>query len=1248
MRPLLTVAHAVTVIFAIMVSMGVCQAANEKPDRPRTIIAGIPKNFPPHYVVRDDGTVTGFAVDVFDAVAKHAGYQVEYRVFSNFGRVTDALEAGKIDLIPNMGITEPRKQFGLFSPPYESFRVNLFIRADDDEITSLNDLKERITGTVTSNIAEALLPRYSNVPPRLYDSANRLLTALLDHEIDVLAYPAPVIEKIARNRKVSAKISRSGPPLALVERGIFVAKDRGALLRDLNASLNEFIVSEKFDQFYERWFGEPEDRSLTGWREFLWAIATILIAASAFAIWRLLQRLLGGSKTAEVKQLEARLWRRLLAIAALIFVVTFGASAAVIFLIYHVTFDEKRAEILNHVENTRQLIDAVARYNRQRADSPEHAREATLAQIRDGLGGVKLDTEIVVGERTGDAIRLILRQKAARLDAPVTLSAPPRGMPMRLAVEGETGTTIAKDYRGISVLAAYAPLRPLNLGLVVKEDMSAIRAPYVEAGWTIALLAVAVGLLGSLGYFTLIMPIIGNVVRSEERFSLAMRGANDGLFDWDVVANTVYYSPRWKSMLGYGDDEIANDFQEWWNRLHPDDLGPAQERLQHFLAQQGSELRSEFRMRHRDGYWVDILARAFGVWDEDGKCIRVIGTHIDVSELRRSEKQVEDYARFAQRNPNPILRIDTNGDILLANPAATKLLDDLALGGSGRFPEADRSAWHDLLQSAKRAKRRNQYQLDFADHSYLFEIVPESDGTAINLYATDITERTRAEEELQILSRGIEDSQSLVIVTDLGGTVEYINPRIEEVLGYGRDELVGQSVKILRPPEHDSEKYNDLWNTVREGKNWRGELNYQTKSGASVLMQMSVSPVHDQDGKPTHFIGINEDITQSRAVEEQLRQSQKLEAVGQLTGGIAHDFNNLLAVIRGNLELIGMEITGQEDLVKHLEAAKSAVVRGADLTARLLAFSRQSKLETGANNLNEVIYELHELLDRSLGERVTLRFRPFEGLWQTTVNRSQLENAIINVCNNARDAMPDGGMLTIETRNTYLDEAYAAQNVDVKPGEYVMVAFMDEGTGMPPDVVERIFEPFFTTKSEGKGSGLGMSMVYGFVKQSGGHAKIHSEVGRGTTVRIYLPRNTESAVAAEPSQASEPERAEIGNAVILVVEDQESVRTIVTEMLEKLKCQVNGVESGRQALKILESDVRVDVLFTDVVMPEMSGFELAQKARQLRPDLKVLFTSGFADNAIAKSEHLQAGADLITKPYSMAELANKIQQILNQ
>lgn len=404
--------------------------------------------------------------------------------------------------------------------------------------------------------------------------------------------------------------------------------------------------------------------------------------------------------------------------------------------------------------------------------------------------------------------------------------------------------------------------------------------------------------------------------------------------------------------------------------------------------------------------------------------------------------------------------------------------------------------------------------------------------------------------------------------------------------------------------------------------------------------------IRDEVGKALRMVGSFHDVTVEHEAEARRRQSQKLEAMGQLTGGVAHDFNNLLTVILGNAEQLTRSVTDPEQR-QMAEMTVAAAERAATLTSRLLAFARKQPLEPRLVNVNELVRSVDGMLRHTLTADIQIEFIRADDLWQIEIDANQLEVALLNLVINARDAMPTGGKLIIETANMDIDDGCAGMWGEVAAGKYVRLVVRDTGTGMPPEVIERAFEPFFTTKKEGLGSGLGLSMVYGFVKQSGGHIRIHSDPGKGTAFHLYFPRSIAKAQAGDVPVM--PETMVGGSEHILVVEDDIHVRRFLVRQLRLLGYHIIEAADGDEAYEILQSLPQIDLLFTDVVMPgDMNGRQLADAARVLMPDLKVLFTSGYTEDAIVHNGRLDAGVDLLSKPYRRQEMAAKVRKVLDK
>ena len=508
-------------------------------------------------------------------------------------------------------------------------------------------------------------------------------------------------------------------------------------------------------------------------------------------------------------------------------------------------------------------------------------------------------------------------------------------------------------------------------------------------------------------------------------------------------------------------------------------------------------------------------------------------------------------------------------------------------------------------------------------------------------------ELSSSERRFRLLVEAVTDYAIYMLSPD--GIVVKWNPGAERIKGYTAEEIIGQHIRRFYTDEDQQAGIPDQVIAIAaasgkyQGEGWRVR-----KDGSRFWASVVVEAIRDETGDLVGFAKVTRDMTEKRAAEEQLRQAQKMEAIGQLTGGVAHDFNNLLTVISGNLESLQRRLSerGDAHLLRLVNSAALASSRAAMLTHQLLAFSRRQPLQPTSVSVNTLIAGLSDLIRRTVPESIRIETVLAGGVWSILVDANQLENCLINLAVNARDAMPDGGRLTIEAANVLLDEDYAV-GADVPPGQYVGIFVSDNGVGMPGDVLTKAFEPFFTTKDVGQGTGLGLSQVYGFVKQSGGHVKIYSEVGGGTTVKIYLPRYvaSESVTDGPDAPVTVPRGA---GETILVVEDEPDVRSYAMDSLQELGYRVLDAQDGFQALRMLDAHREVVLLLTDVGLPGgVNGRQLADEARRRRGALKVLFTSGYARNAIVHHGRLDSGVEFITKPFTYAGLAAKVRQVLD-
>jgi len=626
-------------------------------------------------------------------------------------------------------------------------------------------------------------------------------------------------------------------------------------------------------------------------------------------------------------------------------------------------------------------------------------------------------------------------------------------------------------------------------------------------------------------------------------------------------------------------------------------------------------------------------------------------------------ESTNDYAIFA---------VTPDGRILAANPGAQTMFGYAAdeFGGQplallyreddrrGGVPDAALSSAREHGHHRAEGFRRHRDGSTFWALTTITALRhPDGSPAGFGVVLRDDSEHKRAHEAVleserrfRLLVQGVTDYAIFMLSPQ--GYVTNWNEGARRIKGYEADEIIGSHFSRFYT-EQDAKAGLPMRGLEQARRDGRFEAEgWRVRSDGSRFWAHVIIDAIRDDGNLIGFAKITRDVTERREADrllEQTRhelfQAQKMEALGKLTGGVAHDFNNVLQVLRGNLELLQAWHSGDARSRERLDRAIDAVDHGARFAAQLLAFGRQQPLQPVVVNLAAMIRAMDDLLRGALGETVQVETVAAGGLWNTFVDPHQVENVILNLAINARDAMKEGGKLTLELGNALLDDTYVAGLTDVKAGQYVMLAVTDTGSGMSEDVQQHAFDPFFTTKPVGQGSGLGLSMAYGFVKQSGGHIRIYSEPGHGTTVRIYLPRSTARAVESVTKPPSGGVKG--GTETILVVEDDPKVQSTVVDMLAGLGYTVLKADDGQQALAVLASGVHVDLLFTDVVMPgPVRSTELARQAVQMHPDMKVLFTSGYTQNAIVHGGRLDAGVELLSKPYSRMELAQRLRQLL--
>ncbi|MFA6147185.1 MAG: PAS domain S-box protein [bacterium] len=633
----------------------------------------------------------------------------------------------------------------------------------------------------------------------------------------------------------------------------------------------------------------------------------------------------------------------------------------------------------------------------------------------------------------------------------------------------------------------------------------------------------------------------------------------------------------------------------------------------------------------------------------------------DVEEIDRPAAS-RILATLIEASPLAIVTFDPEGVVTMWNPAAERIFgwsESEALGSHLPFVPADKQGeFRALRRRALLGEVFTEPELHRrkADGSPIVVSVSTSplrrpDGTIYGIMSIlmDVTERKAAEESRARLTMAVEQAGESIVVTDTRGVIQYVNPAFERITGYDRLEVIGQNPRFLKSGLHDAAFYANLWCTLQRGEVWRGTFLDKRKDGTLCEEDAVISPVRDPSGQVVNYVAVKRDVTEVRRMEEQLRQSQKMEAVGRLAGGVAHDFNNLLTAISGYSELLLHRLPAYSTLRRNVEEIRKAGDRAAALTRQLLAFSRRQVLQPKVLDLNTVVTTMEQMLRRLIGEDIELLTDLSPSLSRVKADPGQIEQVIVNLAVNARDAMPGGGRITVSTADTCLSPAYAAAHPEVRPGPHVLLSVADTGHGMSDETQAHLFEPFFTTKERGKGTGLGLATVYGIVQQSGGHIRVNSAADSGSTFLIYLPRVETAEDRVQGTDRPSLPHPSPGTETILLAEDEEVVRRLTREILSENGYKVLEAENGREALLLSEAHRgEIHLLLTDVVMPKMSGRELTERIRPLRPGLRILYMSGYTDDAILRHGVLEDGIPFLQKPFTPEDLARKVREVLDQ
>ncbi len=1158
------------------------------------VTAAVPKEFPPYYMVSESGKPTGFAIDEMDQLAALARLKVTYLTENSWADAVEAVKTGRADLIPNVGISAERRAWLDFTAPVETFPISIFVRKHTYDIGGADDLTGHRVAAVKTNIGVNLLKDRKDLDLIVVDDARKAVLELLSGHVDALVYPAPVAMKIVRDAGIEERIKIVGKPLAEIKCAVGVRKGNPALLKRLNQAVKRFGGTAEYQQIYVKWFGRPKPFWTV--RRVLLAMGILLLAGlAAMAAWR-----------------------------------------------YRST-----------IRLNRRLVESMA--ERERV---EEALRTSEEKFRD------LIENLPVG---------------------VALSVPEGAITeMNQAMVKIFGYDSKEEFQEVPASARYVNPRDREqyLELLEKGLAKNFEAQYKRKDgtvfWARATAIKGATATGEIQFINVFEDITGRKLaeealrESEKLFRELFDHMSSGVAIYDSPDNGESFVFANLNESGLKNDEKTKD--EVIGR-EVRSIFPGVEALGLFDVFQ-RVWRTGIPEHHPSALYKDDK---ISLWVENYVCKLPSGKLVAIYEDTTTQKQAEEALRHSEERYSTLVEESFDGIFVQKGPKiifANRRLHEMLGCNEGELVGLD----HWLIyhpESQELTRKRALARMCGEEIPTHYEVkVQRKGGTwfyadlgarlisiegepGIQVWIRDITERRQAEEYLkksEARLRSIFEASPLgICLTGKDRDMQWHNKAMAWMLGFSPEELRGKYTRVLYPDDAEFERVGDSIKTLGPGKRTTEiETRWVRKDGSTFDCYIRHA-LMDPESKDSLILTMVEDITERKKAEEEKRkleaqfnQAQKMEAIGVLAGGVAHDFNNLLTSIIGNADLVLMNLDKDSPVNEPVEEIRKAGRRAAALTRQLLAFSRKELIRPEVLNLNSLMTDLEKMLRRLIGEDIELVTDYAPDPCRVEADPGQMEQVVMNLAVNARDAMPKGGKLIFETANVELDEDYfRGHEMEGEAGPYVMLAVTDSGTGMDEETRAHIFEPFFTTKEMGRGTGLGLSTVYGIVKQNKGHIWVYSEPGKGTTFKAYLPK---AGTDAEPAKTS-PSRSRSleGAETILVVEDDEPLRKMTERMLKGYGYRILTARDGEEALQIAGTHGDpLHLMLTDVIMPGMNGHTLAEQMKSRIPELKVVYMSGYTHNAIARRGVLEKDVDLIQKPFTREGLAFKVREILDR
>ncbi len=1180
----------VLLVIGLMPAEAVAVADTDTPRRPLRVV--MDNTYPPYILLDKQGQVQGILADQWRLWQEKTGVPVEISAM-DWKDALAGMKAGQFDVIDTVFFTEERASWLDYGKPYTHIEVAAFFNNSISGISDPASLQGFAVAVKEGDAAIDLLRGHGVTNLLLFKDYNEIVLAARDHKVNVFVIDKPpalyFLFKYGLHRQFNLT-----PPFHAGAFHRAVAKGNLALLSEVEAGFAR-ISPEELKAIERKWYGAPL-LAFFPTREVLASVAVALALVGALFYWnRTLQREM-RRRAAELESSQEEL-------------------------------RQSETRYRNLVENANSIIlrmDSAGRITFLN----EFAQRFFDCRLEEVIGKSVIGTIVPETETTGRDLRELITDIGQRTQLYAT----------------NENENMRRDGSRVWIAWTNKPLYDADgkVGeiLCVGNDITDFKRAEEE------------------------------LRRERERLELIIAGSRLGTWEWNIQTNETTFNPIWAEMLGYRIEELAPcNYTTWAQLVHPDDLPRAAAALARCAEGLAADYDCELRMRHKDGHWVWILDRGrLLTRDSQDRPLLMFGTHADISGLKRAEEEV--------RSTGQLLRLFIKHSPIFAYLKEVQPTESRTLLASDNF-----QAMVGIEVEAMIGKTmRELFPAEFADRITADDWKVVSQGTIIHLeeelngrhyttikfpirleerhilagYTIDITESKRAEEELRRRENQLQRILEILPIglwfADREGTLLSCNPMGVKIWGADPKVTMGDYglFKAWRLPSRQPVAADDwaLTKTIREGVTIVDELlEIEAFDGKRKTILNYSTPVFDDAGNLDGAIVVNLDVSERQALQQQLVQAQKMESIGRLAGGVAHDFNNMLSVILGHAEMAMQGLDADHPLHGNLLSIQEAARRSAALTQQLLAFARKQTVAPQVLDLNQTVAGMLKMLQRLIGEHIELVWRPAAEAGRIKIDPTQMDQILVNLFVNARDAIADTGKVVIETGAASFDEAYCAQHLGFLPGDHVLLAVSDNGCGMDSDTLACLFEPFFTTKEPGLGTGLGLATVYGIVKQNMGFIKVDSEPGRGTTFRIYLPRQAEGD--ASGAGTGQPVPARGGGETILLVEDEPMILEMARDMLEPLGYRVLLAATPGEAIERARTHAEpIDLLLTDVVMPEMNGRELANKVASLHPGIHTLFMSGYTANVIAHHGVLDEGVHFLQKPFARQTLTAMVRRAL--